>query len=138
MSAAATFRHLALALPSTTESSHMGSPDFRLNGRIFATLAYEGKGLGTLKLTPEQQAALLPDGSEFFSAAPGGWGRMGMTLVRLDAPASVLSGALQTAYNNVAHRRSTPKTPADPAPPATKAVRSPRAGRAGSAVPRLQ
>jgi hypothetical protein len=96
-----TYRRLALALPGSVESSHMGAPDFRINDRIFATLAYGGKGLGTLKLTQEQQAEFLADAPEYFTPAPGGWGRMGMTLVRLDAPESVLSGALSTAFHNV-------------------------------------
>lgn len=100
-----TYRRLALALPGAVESSHMGAPDFRINDRIFATLAYGAKGLGTLKLTPGQQAEFLADAPEYFTPAPGGWGRMGMTLVRLDAPESVLSGALWTAFHNVLSRQ---------------------------------
>jgi hypothetical protein len=97
----AIFRSLALAFPGAFESSHMGSADFRVNDRIFATLAYVAKGLGTLKLKPEQQAEFLADAPEYFTPAPGGWGRMGMTLVKLDAPEAVISGALATAYRNV-------------------------------------
>jgi len=82
----------------------MGAPDFRVNGRIFATLAYRAKGLGTLMLTPEQQAEFLADAPEHFTAAAGAWGRKGSTLVRLDAPESVLAGALETAYRNIAVR----------------------------------
>ena len=100
-----TYRRLALALPGAVESSHMGAPDFRINDRIFATLAYGARGLGTLKLTPGQQAEFLADAPEHFTPAPGGWGRMGMTLVRLDAPESVLNGALSTAFHNVLSRQ---------------------------------
>ena len=82
----------------------MGAPDFRINGHIFATLAYAAKGLGTLMLTPEQQAEFLADAPEFFTPAAGAWGRKGSTLVRLDAPENVLAGALQTAYRNVASK----------------------------------
>ena len=89
----------------------MGSADFRLNNRIFATLAYEAKGFGTLKLTPEQQLNFINDGSEYFTPAPGGWGRRGMTLVRLDAPEAVLVGALQAAYHNVSAKEAVTKTP---------------------------
>ena len=106
MSAAATFRRLALALPGAVESSHMGAADFRLDNHIFATLAYQAKGLGTLKLTPEQQAVFLPEAPHLYTPAPGGWGRMGMTLIRLDAPEPVLAGALQTAYNTVASKHA--------------------------------
>ena len=106
-----TFRRLALALAGAIESSHMGAPDFRINDRIFATLAYEARGLGTLKITPEQQAEFLADAPEHFTPAPSGWGRMGMTLVRLDAPESVLFGALSTAFHNVLSKQNAKKKP---------------------------
>ena len=106
------YRRLALAMPGAVESSHMGAPDFRINERIFATLAYGHKGLGTLKLSLEQQAMFLADAPEYFSAAPGGWGRMGMTLVRVDAPESVLAGALSTAFHNVLAKQALKKSAA--------------------------
>jgi len=115
----ATFRRLALALPHAVESSHAGAADFRLNTRIFATLAYVARNLGTLKLTPEQQAGILADDPTNFQPAPGGWGRMGMTLINLDAPEDVLRSALQLSYNNVAAKQAKPK--------ATKAKRAARA-----------
>ena len=100
----AMYRRLALALPDAIEASHMGAADFRIDlagrRRIFATLAYESKGLGTLVLDPEQQAAFLEEAPEYFSAVPGGWGRGGATLVRLDAPESVLAGGLETAHRH--------------------------------------
>jgi len=95
------FRDLALALPDAVEGSHAGAPDFRANGRIFATLAYGDRGLGTLKLTPSQQADCLSDANDLFEAVHGGWGRMGMTFIRLDAPEDVLIGAIALAYRNV-------------------------------------
>jgi hypothetical protein len=83
----------------------MDAPDFRIamDGklRIFATLAYGAKGLGTLMLDVEQQVQFLADAPEYFSPVPGGWGRTGATLVRLDAPEAVLSGALETAHRHV-------------------------------------
>ena len=103
------FRRLALALPEAVESSHMGAPDFRIYDRIFATLAYGSKGLGTLKLTPEQQAVFLADAPDLFTPAPGGWGRMGMTLIRLDAPEAVLAGALSTAFHNTLAKQTAKK-----------------------------
>ena len=107
-----TYRRLALALSGAVESSHMGSPDFRINGTIFATLAYEAKGLGTLKLTTDQQAAFLAEAPEVYTPAPGGWGRKGMTLVHLDTPESVLAGALSTAFNNVLSKQAAARKPA--------------------------
>ena len=106
-----TFRRLALALPGAVESAHMGAPDFRVNGQIFATLAYTARGLGTLKLTLEQQAEFLADAPEHFTPAAGGWGRMGMTLVRLDAPESILAGGLLTAFHNGLSKQKVKKKP---------------------------
>jgi hypothetical protein len=93
------FRRLALKLPGAEESSHMGSPDFRVGGRIFATLASQAQGYGNLALTPEQQAAFVEELPDVFVPISGGWGRMGMTHIRLDAATEdVLAGALQTAW----------------------------------------
>jgi hypothetical protein len=111
------FRRLALALPGAVESSHMGAPDFRIHDRIFATLAYASKGLGTLKLTPEQQAGFLADAPGLFTPAPGGWGRMGMTLVRLDAPEDILAGALSTAFHNTLAKQTAKKRTASTSTP---------------------
>ena len=77
------FRRIALSLEGAEEGSHMGQPDFRVGGRIFATLASADQGYGNVKLTPEQQAALVEEMPEIFIPIPGGWGRMGMTHVRL-------------------------------------------------------
>lgn len=93
------FRRIALSLEGTEESSHMGSPDFRVGGRIFATLAAQAKGYGNLMLTPEQQAAFVEEMPEVFIPIAGGWGRMGATHVRLSAVSEdILSGALRTAW----------------------------------------
>lgn len=109
MDTVARFRKLALALPDAAESSHNGAADFRLHDRIFATLAYAVKGLATLKLTPEQQADWIGEAPQYFELAAGGWGRMGMTLVRLDAPLEVIEGALQVSYNNVLNKQQAKK-----------------------------
>ena len=81
------------------ESSHMGSPDFQVRGRIFATLASADKGYGNLMLTPEQQAMFVAELPKVFIPIAGGWGRMGMTHIRLSAATEdVLEGALRTAW----------------------------------------
>ena len=96
---AADFRRLALSLEGAEESSHMGSPDFRVGGRIFATLASQHQGYGNLSLTLEQQAEFVEDAPNVFVPIAGGWGRMGMTHVRLAAATEeVLAGALRTAW----------------------------------------
>jgi hypothetical protein len=93
------FRRIALSLEGAEEGSHMGAADFRVGGRIFATLASVKQGYGNLMLTPEQQAAFVEELPEVFLPIAGGWGRMGMTHIRL-APASedVLEGALRAAW----------------------------------------
>src|SRR5271163_2822166 len=96
---AADFRRIALSFEGAEESSHMGAPDFRVGGRIFATLASEKQGYGNLKLTPEQQAEFVGELPDVFLPIHGGWGRMGMTHIRLaEANEDVLTGALRAAW----------------------------------------
>jgi hypothetical protein len=96
---AADFRRIALSLPGAEEGSHMGSPDFRVGGRIFATLASQKQGYGNLMLTPEQQAEFVAEQAEVFVPIAGGWGRMGMTHIRLAVTnEDVLAGALRAAW----------------------------------------
>ncbi|MGA2115809.1 MAG: MmcQ/YjbR family DNA-binding protein [Bryobacteraceae bacterium] len=93
------FRRIALSLQGAEESSHMGAADFRVGGRIFATLASERQGYGNLKLTLEQQAAFVEEAPEVFLPIAGGWGRAGMTHIRLAAAnEDVLAGALRAAW----------------------------------------
>src|ERR1700677_3852448 len=93
------FRRIALSFPGAEESSHMGAADFRVDGRIFATLASAKQGYGNLKLTLEQQQAFIEELPEVFIPIEGGWGRMGMTHIRLDmAQEDILDGALRTAW----------------------------------------
>jgi hypothetical protein len=93
------FRRIALSMPGAEESSHMGNPDFRVGGHIFATLAAAKQGYGNLMLTPEQQAAFVEEMPEVFLPIPGGWGRHGATHVRLaEANEDILHGALHAAW----------------------------------------
>ena len=95
----ADFRRIALSLPGTEESSHMDCPDFRVGGRIFATLAAEAKGYGNLMLTPAQQAEFIAESPDLYLPVHGGWGRVGITHIRLsEATALTLTAALQAAY----------------------------------------
>lgn len=93
------FRRIALSLAGAEEGSHMGSPDFRVGGRIFATLAAQAQGYGNLMLTPEMQAEFVAEAPEVFLPVPGGWGRNGATHLRLSVAREELAfGALQTAW----------------------------------------
>ena len=96
---AADFRRIALSLEGAEENSHMGAADFRVGGRIFATLASEAQDYGNLMLTPEQQAEFVGELPDIFLPIHGGWGRMGMTHIRLaQASEEVLTGALRAAW----------------------------------------
>ena len=93
------FKRIALSLEGAEEGSHMGAVDFRVNGRIFATLASAKEGYGNLKLTPELQAEFLAERPDLFFPIHGGWGRMGMTHIRLAvADEDSLRGALHAAW----------------------------------------
>jgi len=121
---AADFRRIALRLPGAEEKSHFGQPDFRVGGKIFATLALEKEGFGTLILTPEQQEGLVADAPEIFSPVPGGWGRRGATRVRFaTVTAGVLEGALKMAWRR--------KAPEQLLPEKLKGVTTSRAGKPG-------
>src|SRR3954451_3363732 len=96
------FRRLALNLQGASEGAHQGHPDFRVAGKIFATLGYPDPGCAMVKLTPEQQRRFCEDGGGCFAPVNGAWGRRGATSVRLfGAAAEDLKRALALAHRNV-------------------------------------
>jgi len=98
-----TFRKMALSLPEATESAHMDHPDFRVRGKVFATLGYPGKGWGMVKLKPTQQQQLLQKEPDIFVPAAGAWGRSGCTTVNLAIAADdTVFTALVAAWRNAA------------------------------------
>ena len=100
---AAGFRRIALALEGVVEGGHHGHADFRVGGRIFATLGYPDKLHGMVKLTPEQQRAQLRNDPDAFVTVTGKWGEGGATLVRLRAATEdTLGEALTLAWQNAA------------------------------------
>lgn len=106
------FKRIALSLEGVEEGSHMGAVDFRVGGRIFATLASEAQGYGNLALTLEEQAAFCEELPEVFVPIAGGWGRMGMTHIVLDrAGEEVLRGALQAAWRQRCEANARTKKP---------------------------
>jgi hypothetical protein len=95
----ADFRRIALSFSGAEKGSHMGAADFRVGGHIFATLAMQAQGYGNLFLSPTQQHDFCAERPELFLPIPGGWGRMGMTHIRLaEADEDSLTGALHTAW----------------------------------------
>ncbi|MBA2306291.1 MAG: MmcQ/YjbR family DNA-binding protein [Acidobacteria bacterium] len=118
------FRRLALDLDATVEASHMGHPDFRVNGRIFATL-HADDAWGTVKLTPEEQQEFIRSFPAVFVPAAGAWGRQGYTNVALKAATTpAVRGAMLLAWQNTAAkpraRRSSPS--ASKVPPRKRRV----------------
>ncbi len=100
------FRRLALSMPEATEVGHLGHPDFRVAGRIFATLGYPDASCGMVKLKPEQQEALIHAEPEVFTPAAGKWGLAGATVVRLrKASTKSVRVALTAAWRNLAPRK---------------------------------
>jgi hypothetical protein len=96
-------------MPEAVEGSHFGNADFRVGGKIFATLALEREGYGVLLLTPEQQAGMVEDEPKVFSPVSGGWGRQGATRVCLaTVTEDILEGALRTAWRRKAPKRLSP------------------------------
>lgn len=96
------FRQLALSFPDSEERSHMDHPDFRVGGKIFATIAPNGER-GMVKLTPEQQAILTRTDPEIFEPAAGGWGRNGSTMLTFaTADEATVRQALTQAWRNTA------------------------------------
>ena len=100
------FRRIALKMDGAVESAHMGHPDFRVSGRIFATLLPDGER-GMVKLTPEQQKQCVGKDATTFVPGPGAWGRQGCTCVRLDsADAATVREAMKLAWQNIAEKRA--------------------------------
>ena len=111
------FREIALSFQGAEERSHMGVPDFRVGGRIFATLAMQQQGYGNLMLTPELQKSLISAAPEVFLPVPGGWGRMGATHIRLSvANETQLTEALRTAWKLRTEKNAKAKNPSKTSP----------------------
>src|ERR1700684_2806187 len=90
---------MALSLPGAEEGSHMKHLDFRVGGKIFATLGYPDADWGMVQLMPEQQEDFMALAPEAFQPAAGAWGRKGSTLVKLAAVSdNLLETALQAAW----------------------------------------
>lgn len=98
------FRSLALEVSGAVERSHMHHPDFRIHGRIFASLGYPDDDHGMVKLTPQQQRLFIKKAPRVFAPCAGAWGRQGCTSVHLPtAKSGVLRAALGSASKALAH-----------------------------------
>jgi hypothetical protein len=100
------FRRLALSMPEASESAHMEHPDFRVGGKIFATLGYPDKDHGMVILPPEEQKRFVESAPAIFAPAKGAWGLRGSTCVRLEAVDAVtLRRAMEIAWRKRAPKR---------------------------------
>ena len=115
------FRRLALSRPDAAAKEHMGHPDFRVGGKIFATVGYPDQHTAMVKLTPMEQEQFVHDQPDVFVPVKGAWGRQGCTQVRLrTAKKPVVRQALRAAWARIApskasvsvsaKRRSSPGT----------------------------
>jgi len=100
------FRKLALSFPEAIESAHMHHPDFRVRGKIFATLGYPGNDWAVVKLTPEEQKRFMQSDPKVFQPVKGPWGRRGNANVYLPAAnIDIVREALTAAWRNTAPKR---------------------------------
>ena len=99
------FRVMALQVPGAVEAAHMDHPDFRVSGKIFASLGYPDAGWGMVKLTPTQQRTFMKEAPKIFSPCAGAWGKAGSTSVHLAAAKKrILGRALRAAAQNIAKK----------------------------------
>ncbi len=94
-----TFRQIALSFAGAEEGAHQRHPDFRVNGKIFATLGYPDAKWGMVNLTPDEQHAYMKVEPEAFEPAAGAWGAKGSTIVKLaKVKKATLKDALESAW----------------------------------------
>jgi hypothetical protein len=102
------FRELALSFPKAIESAHMHHPDFRVGGKIFASLGYPDEDSAMVKLSPDEQKEFVRISPCVFQPAKGAWGRQGSTIVCLpEATIDIVREALTAAWRNIAPKRLT-------------------------------
>jgi hypothetical protein len=100
------FRRMALSFPESTESAHLDHPDFRVRGKVFATLGYPDEGWGMVKLPPDQQSLFVRSEPKVYVPVKGTWGKQGATSVRLDTVTEEsLRGAMLMAWRRAAPKR---------------------------------
>jgi hypothetical protein len=129
------FRRLALGMDGAVEGAHMGHPDFRVNGRIFATLDH-AEARGMVKLSPDEQAQFMREEPATFVPAAGAWGRQGCTLVTLSPVNEDVLGEAMTLAWQAAVRASVAKTPRTRRRTPAKRVHATKRARTSSAARR--
>ncbi|MEQ1827719.1 MAG: MmcQ/YjbR family DNA-binding protein [Pirellula sp.] len=104
------FCKLALSLPDAVQGSHQGHVDFRVNGRIFATVGVPDKEWGMVKLTPDQQSHFMETAPDTFVPCAGTWGKQGCTYLNLLlVKKAVVKSVLEIAHENIILQHAEPK-----------------------------
>lgn len=102
----ADFRRIALSMPEAIETEHMAHPDFRVGGKIFASLGYPDEDHGMVILPLEEQARFVRSHAKVFAPAKGAWGRSGSTSVRLElVDRATLQSVMEIAWRKRAPKR---------------------------------
>jgi hypothetical protein len=100
------FREIALSLPEAIEAAHVNHPDFRVRGKIFATMGFPDEAWAVVKLTPDQQQEIVARDPDMFQPVKGGWGRRGYTQIVLPKARTVMvRKAVTIAWHNVAPKQ---------------------------------
>ena len=87
----------------------MGHADFRVGGKIFATMGYPNSDFGMVKLSPADQAYFVDPERESFMPAKGAWGKQGATIVKLKAVKKRdLQEAMKRAWQGTASKARIP------------------------------
>lgn len=128
----ATFRKITLSMAEAVESAHMGHPDFRVKGKIFATLfTRDGEDFGMVKLTPVQQRVFVDAKPAAYEPIKGGWGAKGCTQVRLaKADQKSVRDAVFTAWCNTAPKKLVEQLGSFPNQPSPRPYPRGRGGKA--------
>jgi hypothetical protein len=107
---AAQFRKIALSFPEATEIGHHGHPDFRVGGKIFATLGYPDASFAVVMLSPEEQSFFMKVDAAAFAPVKGAWGQKGCTVVQLKtAKSAIVRESVEAAWRRRAPKRLLPK-----------------------------
>lgn len=118
------FRRLALDLPGVVEGSHMGHADFRVGGKVFATLGYPDERYAAAMLTPQDQDLLVKDHPRTFAPAAGAWGASGSTTILLRGASKRAVGiALEAAWQKRAPKGLSTESRGKRAPSAPRSAK---------------
>ena len=93
------FRAIAVSQPGASELAHMKHPDFRVGGKIFATLHYPDNEHAVVMLSPDEQEGFVAEFPSAFAPVKGAWGKRGSTQIHLpSADGEAVAEAIRLAW----------------------------------------